>query len=75
MPLPDPDEARSWRTGLAVINVGFVMATAVALGYWLGHTADEKLGTDPWLMALGLALGSAVGFVHLIRVVNRASDD
>lgn len=73
--MPDPDEARPLRTGLAVVNVGFVMVTAVILGYWLGHAVDTKLGTDPWMMILGVTLGSAAGFVHLVRVASRASHD
>ena len=37
-----------------------------------GYYADRMLGTSPWLLLLGLALGIAAGFVNLFRSVNRA---
>ena len=35
------------------------------LGWWL----DRKLGTDPWLLFAGLALGFTAGIYHLTREV------
>ena len=36
-----------------------------ALGWWI----DRRLSTDPWIMILGMLLGSALAFVSLLRAV------
>ena len=43
-----------------------------SIGLAGGYYADRLLGTSPWLLLLGLALGIAAGFVNLFRSVNRA---
>ena len=40
-----------------------------AIGWWL----DTKLGTAPWLMLIGIALGAAGAFWSLVRSVPPAS--
>ena len=47
-------------------------AFRIALGYLGGEWLDGKLGTEPWLKWIGLALGLAAGGVSLYRVVRRA---
>lgn len=49
--------------------VGFQLAFSVIACLWFGNWLDEKLGTAPWLMFLGLILGSAAGFWNLIRLL------
>lgn len=41
----------------------------------LGHWADGKLGTDPWLALLGIILGSIAGFRSLLRAARSGDDD
>ena len=41
-----------------------------ALGYWL----DGKLGTTPWLLLIGIALGATGAFISLVRKVQPARD-
>lgn len=36
-----------------------------ALGWWI----DRRLSTGPWLMILGMLVGSALAFVSLLRAV------
>ena len=36
-----------------------------AVGWWL----DGKLGTAPWLMLVGIALGAAGGFYSMVKKV------
>jgi ATP synthase protein I len=45
---------------------------ATVIGLVAGHYADRWLGTSPWLMLLGLALGIAAGFVSLFRTARAA---
>ncbi len=57
----------------------FVVATVLGLagGYW----ADRWLGTNPWLLLLGLGIGIAAGFTNMFRSLRemerleRADDD
>ncbi|MCK6544398.1 AtpZ/AtpI family protein [Myxococcota bacterium] len=55
------------RTAGRVSAIGMEFAGAVIgcllAGWWL----DGKLGTGPWLAAVGIILGSAVGFKAVYR--------
>lgn len=50
-----------------VVNVG----TGGGLGYFL----DMEFDTKPWLMFIGLLLGMASGFLHLIRQAEKFSQE
>ncbi|HVS09701.1 MAG TPA: AtpZ/AtpI family protein [Planctomycetota bacterium] len=51
----------------AGLGVQFALTFLVfgAIGWWL----DTKLGTAPWLMLIGIALGAAGAFWSLVRSV------
>jgi F0F1-type ATP synthase assembly protein I len=64
------DEARSplsagiaWASRITTLALGFVLP--ILAGSW----ADGRLGTKPWLMLGGFALGLAVGTVQLMQIV------
>jgi F0F1-type ATP synthase assembly protein I len=59
----------SWR--LASVGIEFAVSTVIGLlgGRWL----DGKLGTEPWLMIVGLLLGVVAGFRSLVRAARRAN--
>ncbi len=40
----------------------------VAIGYW----ADRLLGTEPWLLSVGIVLGMVAIFVRIVYLVKRA---
>ena len=54
--------------------VGFQLAISVVAGLYLGKWGDKKLGTDPWLMILGVALGAVVGFYNLIKLMPKKGE-
>jgi F0F1-type ATP synthase assembly protein I len=56
---------------LASVGIEFAVSTVIGLlgGRWL----DGKLGTEPWLMIVGLLLGIVAGFRSLIRAARRAN--
>jgi len=54
---------------------GLEFAVAVGLFTWLGHKADLSLGWTPVLTLIGLLFGLALGFVTLIKVVERLNRD
>jgi len=50
------------------LNASWTMTAALLLGLALGWWLDRKLGTEPWLMLLGILLGIVVGMYEIARV-------
>lgn len=67
----DPN-GRSNRSILSLMTVGTSLVASIVAGYLLGSYLDRKLGTSPWLVVAGVALGTAAGFVGLFRTVSRS---
>jgi F0F1-type ATP synthase assembly protein I len=59
------------RSILNLMTVGTTLVACIVLGYWLGSVLDRRLGTSPWLVVVGVLLGTAAGFVGLFRMVSR----
>ncbi len=51
------------------IQIGLELAVSVLIGFFAGHYADKKLGTSPWLLLLGCAIGMISGFYLVLREV------
>jgi len=62
----------AWKALAELSSIGFALVIATVIGLVVGYYADRLLGTSPWLLLLGLALGIAAGFVNLFRSVSRA---
>ena len=56
-------------TGLA-----FLLPASTFVGYGIGYYLDKAFGTR-WLQIVFLILGSAAGFVQLIRTIMRDSNE
>jgi F0F1-type ATP synthase assembly protein I len=58
---------------LASVGIEFSVSTIIGLlgGKWL----DGKLGTQPWLMLVGLVLGVTAGLRSLLRTARRANQE
>ena len=54
------------------ITVPTLMAAAILVGFFLGQWADGKLGTDPYLTLVGLALGFAAAAREIYALVKKA---
>lgn len=72
MSLLNPQSKRNqdYRQISLLAAVPALLLAGPLVGYFIGHWFDEWLGTDPWLMTLGvlLGLGSAgVEIYHLVR--------
>jgi F0F1-type ATP synthase assembly protein I len=52
-----------------VAGLGTELAIAVGLGLLAGRWLDSKLGTAPWLLMAGAALGGISAFWNLYRQV------
>ena len=75
-PSPSPDrtpvgsdDSGTSLSRLAGIGVQFgaVISLFALAGYWL----DERIGSSPWLLLLGVLLGFAGGTVSLVKAVSR----
>ena len=50
-----------------VMGAGLQFAAAILLFLFLGRWLDSKLGTEPWLLLIGVLAGAVGGFASLYR--------
>jgi F0F1-type ATP synthase assembly protein I len=62
-------------TGKSGVVYGAVLSLAMSIVSCLlvGWALDRWLGTSPWLIVVGIVLGSVVGFMQFIRLMSRVS--
>ena len=63
---PDPERFRKWGQ---LAGIGPTLVASVVAGWLLGSWADGRFGTTPWLMVVGVLLGTVAGFVELVRLL------
>jgi ATP synthase protein I len=71
---PDGRVGRAYQAA-KVSSVGIEMAVATVIGWGIGYYFDKELGTDPWLMLVGLLIGVAAGFRGLLRTAKEISNE
>ena len=65
---------RSLMQALALFSqLGLSIAIPIGLFTYLGYFGDQKLGTGPVLLFVGLALGAVTGFYTLYRMLKDAT--
>jgi ATP synthase protein I len=52
-------------------EIGGILLVTTLAGSLGGHWLDERLGTNPILLLVGLFLGLAVGGIAVWRLINR----
>ena len=50
-----------------LMGVGLQFAASILLFFFVGRWADSRLGTDPWLLVLGVFTGLVAGFWSMYR--------
>jgi ATP synthase protein I len=65
------DGRKSWGIALSYSAMGIELAIGIVGGYLLGDWLDARYGTKPILMLVMLGLGTAAGFISLIRTTAR----
>lgn len=58
---------------LKLSSVGIELALSVLIGLFAGRFLDRKLGSDPWLMIVGICLGFAAGLRSLMKMMEKAN--
>jgi F0F1-type ATP synthase assembly protein I len=59
-------------------QVAFLMLTPIIGGVYLGNWIDEKLGSSPWILLLGIVMGVGTAFLSLykfVMTVTKKDDD
>ena len=56
-------------------RIGVELAVTIMVGALLGYGLDRWLSTRPWLMLVGMLLGTIAGFRNLYRVLSRQGED
>jgi ATP synthase protein I len=64
----DPEVKKMWRVAGTTGAVGIEVAAAIAIGYFVGRYLDRKLGTQPWIMYVGILAGIGAAIKALVRV-------
>lgn len=49
------------------MGVGLQFAASILLFFFLGRWLDGRLGTEPWLLVLGVFVGLTAGFWSMYR--------
>lgn len=63
-----PEERRTAASQAGeVAGAGLQFAGAILIFLFAGRWLDEKLGTEPWLLLLGVLVGAVAGFISLYR--------
>lgn len=56
---------------MQLLGVGMSLVTefcvACAVGWYLGSKADEKFGTGPWLMIIGIVVFLSASLFHMLH--------
>jgi ATP synthase protein I len=72
MPEQDEQESETRRGAMAyAAAVSLFASVLVFLG--LGWLLDRWLGTGPWLLVLGILLGSGLGLYEFVRITSKLS--
>jgi ATP synthase protein I len=69
MPGEDKEETNR-KTGIAYAAALTLFASVVSL-CGVGWLLDRWLGTDPWLLVIGIVLGAVAGFYQFIRMTSK----
>ena len=71
-PTPFGQRESETTSGAAYMGLGLQFGLAIILFMFVGKWLDERLGTSPWLLILGVFVGAGGGFYSIYR---RLMDD
>ena len=52
-------------------EIGLILLVTTLAGSLAGHWLEERIGTNPILLLVGLLLGLAAGAIAVYRLINR----
>ena len=54
-------------SGAEYAGLGLQFAASILLFLWVGQWLDRRLGTEPWLMIIGVFTGAGASFYSMYR--------
>ncbi|MBU0982505.1 MAG: AtpZ/AtpI family protein [candidate division Zixibacteria bacterium] len=69
---PAKKKAGSFGAAGVLLAVPTILIVSPLMGFFAGQWADSKLGTDPWLMILGLTLGFGAAGRQIYLLIQKA---
>jgi F0F1-type ATP synthase assembly protein I len=70
---PGPSEPRRL-SGAGLLGLGFAGATCIALGMLLGHLADQRFGSAPAGVLVGIVSGIVLAILGSVLEIRRHLD-
>jgi ATP synthase protein I len=71
--MPDPEEQNENQKSGIAYAAAITLFVTVLIFLGLGLLLDRWLGTSPWLLVLGIVLGSALGLYEFVRLTSKLS--
>ena len=68
--MPETDQDQNRKTGIAYA-AGITLFASVAAFCAAGWFLDKWLGTQPWLLVVGIVVGSAAGLFEFVRLSSK----
>ena len=70
-----PGNKRPWtietKKLVSLSSLGLMLPSSIAVGLFFGYILDKTFGTQPWLLIVFFALGTASGIINLLRGLER----
>ena len=64
----------NYRKVAAASSLALMLPSSIIVGLFIGYMLDKWLGTSPWMTLLFFFLGTASGFISLLRGLNKHKD-
>ena len=72
-PKPNQKPGKDIKQFSLLVTVPALMFAAPAVGYVIGQWADNKFGTEPYLLIVGVVLGFTSAGVEVYRIVKKSA--
>jgi ATP synthase protein I len=66
---------QKWQTSFRIIGFGWFVGLAILLGALGGIWLDNKLGTRPLFIIIGLLMGIAVAIYGAVKMISPLAND
>lgn len=74
-PQNDGKLGKGYGTGYSIVGAGFGLAFSILFFAWLGYVADQRFGTAPLFLLIGLGIGLGAGFYAFWLKISAAAKD
>ncbi len=69
-----PSQRTNYKKIAAASSLALMLPSSIVVGLFFGYMLDKWLGTSPWMTLLFFFLGTASGFISLLRGLNKHKD-